>query len=168
MRVHLDGAPIEGLYAVGDITGRGAFTHVSVFQATVLTAALLDRRQYYDGYDALAWVTFTDPEVGRVGLSEAQARERGHDVQVASVGMAESTRGWIHGPGNDGVIKLVADRAQGVLVGATVVGPAGGEILGLLTLAVHAKVPLATLASMHYAYPTLHRGILSAVQKLVN
>jgi pyruvate/2-oxoglutarate dehydrogenase complex dihydrolipoamide dehydrogenase (E3) component len=167
MRVQLDGAPIDGLFAVGDITGRGAFTHVSVFQATVLTALLLDRPRYYDGYDALAWVTFTDPEVGRVGPSEAQARERGHDVQVASVGMAESTRGWIHGPGNDGVIKLVADRAQGVLVGATVVGPAGGEILGLLTLAVHAKVPLATLASMHYAYPTLHRGVLAAVQKLL-
>jgi pyruvate/2-oxoglutarate dehydrogenase complex dihydrolipoamide dehydrogenase (E3) component len=168
MRVQLNGAPVDGLYAIGDITGRGAFTHVSVFQATVLTASLLDRQQYYDGYDALAWVTFTDPEVGRVGLSEAQARERGHDVQVASVGMAESTRGWIHGPGNDGVIKLVADRAQGVLVGATVVGPGGGEILGLLTLAVHAKVPLAKLASMHYAYPTLHRGILAAVQKLVS
>ena len=55
-----------------------------------------------------------------------------------------------------------------MLVGATVVGPGGGEILGLLTLAVHARVPLATLASMHYAYPTLHRGILAAVQKLLD
>ena len=168
MQVQRDGIAVDGLYAVGDITGRGAFTHVSVFQATVLAAELLGTTAYYDGYDALAWVTFSDPEVGRVGLSESQARERGHDVQTAAVGMAESTRGWIHGPGNDGVIKLVADRAQGVLIGATVVGPGGGEILGLLTLAVHAKVPLATLASMHYAYPTLHRGVLAAVQKLLN
>jgi pyruvate/2-oxoglutarate dehydrogenase complex dihydrolipoamide dehydrogenase (E3) component len=166
MRVLRDGDPIEGLYAIGDITGRGAFTHVSVFQATVVSAQLRERPSYYDGYHGLAWVTYTDPEVGRVGLSEALARDQGQSVQVASVGMAESTRGWIHGPGNDGVIKLIA--ADGVLVGATVAGPAGGEILGLLTLAVHARVPLTTLASMHYAYPTLHRGILAAVQKLLD
>lgn len=168
MRVINDGAPIDGLFAVGDITGRGAFTHVSVFQATVLTAYFKDTHPYYDGYHGLAWVTFTDPEVGRVGLTEAKAREQGRPVRTASVGMAESIRGWIHGPGNDGVIKLVADTAEGVLVGATVVGPGGGEILGVLTLAVHARVPLATLASMHYAYPTLHRGVLAAVQKLVD
>jgi pyruvate/2-oxoglutarate dehydrogenase complex dihydrolipoamide dehydrogenase (E3) component len=167
MRVISDGAPVAGLFAVGDITGRGAFTHVSVFQATVLTAHFKDTRPYYDGYHGLAWVTFTDPEVGRVGLTEAQARDQGRAVATASVGMAESVRGWIHGPGNDGVIKLVADTTDGVLVGATVVGPGGGEILGLLTLAVHARVPVATLASMHYAYPTLHRGVLAAVQKLL-
>jgi pyruvate/2-oxoglutarate dehydrogenase complex dihydrolipoamide dehydrogenase (E3) component len=167
MQVLNDGAPVDGLFAVGDITGRGAFTHVSVFQATVLTAHFKDTQPYYDGYHGLAWVTFTDPEVGRVGLTEAQAREQGHPVRTASVGMAESVRGWIHGPGNDGVIKLVADTAEGVLVGATVVGPGGGEILGLLTLAVHGRVPIATLASMHYAYPTLHRGVLAAVQKLL-
>jgi pyruvate/2-oxoglutarate dehydrogenase complex dihydrolipoamide dehydrogenase (E3) component len=167
MRVVHDGSPVDGLFAVGDITGRGAFTHVSSFQATVLTAHLLGTTPYYDGYHGLAWVTFTDPEIGRVGLSEAQAREQGLAVRVASVGMAESTRGWIHGPGNDGLIKLVADSDENVLIGATVVGPGGGEILGLLTLAVHARVPITTLASMHYAYPTLHRGILAAVQKLV-
>jgi pyruvate/2-oxoglutarate dehydrogenase complex dihydrolipoamide dehydrogenase (E3) component len=63
-------------------------------------------------------------------------------------------------------VKLVADRASQTLVGATVVGPAGGEILGMLTLAVHAKVPLWTLATMHYAYPTLHRAILEAVRAI--
>jgi pyruvate/2-oxoglutarate dehydrogenase complex dihydrolipoamide dehydrogenase (E3) component len=167
MQVVNDDAPVPGLFAVGDITGHGAFTHVSVFQATVLTAHFKDTQPYYDGYHGLAWVTFTDPEVGRVGLTEAQARDQGLAVRTASVGMSESIRGWIHGPGNDGVIKLVADTSNGVLVGATVVGPGGGEILGLLTLAVHARVPIATLASMHYAYPTLHRGVLAAVQKLV-
>jgi pyruvate/2-oxoglutarate dehydrogenase complex dihydrolipoamide dehydrogenase (E3) component len=167
MQVVNDDAPVPGLFAVGDITGHGAFTHVSVFQATVLTAHFKDTQPYYDGYHGLAWVTFTDPEVGRVGLTEAQARDQGLAVRTASVGMSESIRGWIHGPGSDGVIKLVADTSNGVLVGATVVGPGGGEILGLLTLAVHARVPIATLASMHYAYPTLHRGVLAAVQKLV-
>lgn len=156
----------EGIYAVGDVTGRGAFTHVAVWQARVLVAHLLGRPEPYGGYDGLAWVTFTDPEIGRVGLSERQARERGIDVAVGRAEIASNTRGWIHGPGNDGFVKLVLDRAAGVLIGATVVAPAGGEVLGLLTLAVHARVPLPSLASMHYAYPTLHRAVLEALNAL--
>ena len=156
----------EDIYAVGDVTGRGPFTHVAVWQARILVAALLGRSEPYGGYDALAWVTFTDPEVGRVGLSEQQARGRGIEVLIGRSDISASTRGWIHGPGNDGFVKLVVDRARGVLVGATVVSPSGGELLGLLTLAVHAAVPIRTLASMHYAYPTLHRAILEAVNAI--
>ena len=156
----------DRISAVGDVTGRGPFTHVAVWQARVLIAHLLGGREPYGGYHALAWVTFTDPEVGRVGLSEQQARERGIDVAIGRSDISASTRGWIHGPGNDGFVKLVADRSRGVLVGATVTAPVGGELLGLLTLAVHAEVPLDRLASMHYAYPTLHRAILDAVRAL--
>jgi pyruvate/2-oxoglutarate dehydrogenase complex dihydrolipoamide dehydrogenase (E3) component len=149
----------DGIYAVGDVTGKAPFTHVAVWQARVLIAHLLGEPEPFGGYHALAWVTFTDPEVGRVGLSEQQARDRGLDVAIGKTDIASSSRGWIHGPGNDGFVKLVADRGRGVLVGATVAAPNGGEILGLLTLAVHAEVPLTTLRTMHYAYPTLHRAI---------
>jgi pyruvate/2-oxoglutarate dehydrogenase complex dihydrolipoamide dehydrogenase (E3) component len=154
----------DRVYAVGDVTGRGAFTHVAVWQARVLIAHLLDRPEPYGGYHGLAWVTFTDPEIGRVGMSERQAREAGIEVAVGTAEIASNTRGWIHGPGNDGFVKLVVDRSAGVLVGATVVAPAGGEILGLLTLAVHARVPLTTLGTMHYVYPTLHRAVSEALQ----
>ncbi|MDT4917168.1 MAG: hypothetical protein QOH89_1868 [Pseudonocardiales bacterium] len=157
---------VHGLYAVGDITGRGAFTHVSVWQAKVLTAHLTGEPEPYGGYEALAWATFTDPEVGRVGLSEQQARDKGLSVRVGTQQLAANTRGWIWGPGNDGFVKLVEDADRGVLVGATVVGPHGGELLGMLTLAVHAKVPIATMRTMHYAYPTLHRAVSEAIQAL--
>ncbi|MDQ2749463.1 MAG: NAD(P)/FAD-dependent oxidoreductase [Actinomycetota bacterium] len=166
MQVQHDGAPVDGIYSVGDITGRGAFTHVSVWQARVLTAHLLGRDEPFGGYHGLAWATFTDPEVGRVGMSEEQARSKGIRVRVGSEPMPSSSRGWIHGPGNDGFVKVVEDADRGVLVGATVVGPHGGEVLGLLTLAVHAEVPVATLATMHYAFPTLHRAVLDAVSAL--
>jgi pyruvate/2-oxoglutarate dehydrogenase complex dihydrolipoamide dehydrogenase (E3) component len=166
MRVLDAGGPVEGLYGIGDSTGRGAFTHVAVWQARVLVARLLGRDEPFGGYRGLAWVTFTDPEVGRVGLTEAQARERGITVRTGTAPIASSARGWIYGPGNDGFVKLVEDAERGVLVGATVVSPHGGEILGLLTLAVHAEVPTSTLASMHYAYPTLHRTVLDAVRAL--
>jgi len=166
MRVLKSGAPVTGLYSIGDVTGRGAFTHVSVWQARVLIAHLLGRDEPYGGYHGLAWVTFTDPEVGRVGMSEAQARDKGIRVRVGSAEVPASARGWIHGPGNDGIVKLIEDRARGILVGATVVSPYGGEILGLLTLAVHAEVPVAQLATMHFAYPTLHRAVLDALTDL--
>ena len=157
---------VDGLYAVGDITGRGAFTHVSVWQAKVLAAHLLGRPEPYGGYHGLAWVTFTDPEVGRVGLTEQQARDNGLRVRVGTTQIASNTRGWITGPGNDGFIKLVEDTDRGVLVGGTVVSPHGGELLGMLTLAVHAEVPTATMRTMHYAYPTLHRAVSEALQAM--
>jgi pyruvate/2-oxoglutarate dehydrogenase complex dihydrolipoamide dehydrogenase (E3) component len=166
MQVRHDGGPVAGIYAIGDITGRGAFTHVAYWQAGVLTAHLLGRAESFGGYHGLAWATFTDPEVGRVGMSEGQARDKGLNVRIGREPMASSSRGWIHGPGNDGFVKLVEDAERGVLVGATVVGPHGGEVLGLLTLAVHAEVPVATLATMHYAFPTLHRAVLAAVTSL--
>ncbi len=166
MRVMHDGNPVDGLYSIGDSTGRGAFTHVAVWQARVLIARLLQRADLFGGYQGLAWVTFSDPEVGRVGMTEAQAREAGLTVRVGTAQIAASTRGWIYGKGNDGLVKLVEDADRGVLVGATVVSPHGGEILGLLTLAVHAEVPVTKLATMHYAYPTLHRAVLDAVRDL--
>jgi pyruvate/2-oxoglutarate dehydrogenase complex dihydrolipoamide dehydrogenase (E3) component len=166
MRVMHEGAPLDGLYAVGDITGHGAFTHVAVWQARVLIARLLGRDEPYGGYHGLAWVTFTEPEVGRVGLSEQQARDKGIRVRTGREEIAKSSRGWIHGPGNDGLVKIVEDADRGVLVGATVVSPYGGELLGLLTLAVHAEVPVTKLASMHYVFPTLHRAVLDAVRSL--
>ena len=166
MQVLREGEPVDGLYAVGDVTGRGAFTHVAVWQAKVLVADLLGKAQDFGGYAGLAWVTFTDPEVGHVGRTEAQAREAGTALRTGTQPIAENSRGWIHGPGNDGFVKLVADADRDVLVGATVVAPNGGEILGLLTLAVHAEVPISRLQSMHYAFPTMHRAVLEALAAL--
>ena len=70
----------------------------------------------------------------------------------------------MHHAGNDGLVKLVV--AEDRLVGATSAGPAGGEVLSMLTLALHARLPVSTLESMIYAYPTFHRGILDAVRAL--
>jgi pyruvate/2-oxoglutarate dehydrogenase complex dihydrolipoamide dehydrogenase (E3) component len=111
-------------------------------------------------------VTFTDPEIGSVGITEQQARDQGMDVRTAVTPLAGSTRGWIHQAGNDGVIKLVEDARRGVLVGATSAGPAGGEVLSMLTTAVHAEIPTATLRSMIYAYPTFHRAVEDALGRL--
>lgn len=151
----------EKLWAVGDITGKGAFTHVSMYQARVAVRDLLGEDGPWADYRAVARVTFTDPEVGSVGLTEKQARDAGLDVRI---GMSEDlgARGWI--AKTEGLVKLVADGD--VLVGATSVGPAGGEVLSMLAAAVHARIPVETLRGMHFAYPTYHRAVETALGDL--
>ena len=161
---HLRVAP--GVWAVGDVTGHGAFTHMSMYQANIVVADILGQPLSPAEYHAVPRVTFTDPEIGSVGLTEAQAREQGITVRTGLAKVPESARGWIHQVGNDGFIKLVADADRGILVGATSVGPVGGEVLSMLTLAVHARIPVPRLREMIYAYPTFHRTIESALQAL--
>jgi pyruvate/2-oxoglutarate dehydrogenase complex dihydrolipoamide dehydrogenase (E3) component len=152
----------ERLWAIGDITGKGAFTHMSMYQSAVAARDILGKDGPWADYRAVPRVTFTDPEVGAVGMTEAQARDAGIDVRTATGDLG--SRGWIAQA--DGVVKLVADAERGVLVGGTVVSPAGGEVLSMLTTAVHAQLPLATLRSMIYAYPTFHRAVESVVDQL--
>ncbi len=156
----------DGVWSVGDVTGEGAFTHVAMYQARIAARDILGEAHEPASYRALPRVTFTDPEIGAVGLTEAQARDRGVTVRTAISQVPSSARGWIHGPGNDGFIKLVADAHAGVLLGATSAGPAGGEVLGALAVAVHAQVPIEVLGRMIYAYPTFHRAIEDAVTGL--
>ncbi len=161
---HMRAAP--GVWALGDVVGKGAFTHMSMYHSEIIVADILGQEHHGAEYQAVPRVTFTDPEVGAVGLTEAQARERGLRVNTGQTSIPASSRGWIHKAGNDGFIKLVADADRGVLVGATSVGPVGGEVLSMLTLAVHAGIPVRRLDEMIYAYPTFHRAVQSAVRDL--
>ena len=153
-----------GLWIIGDVTGHGAFTHLSMYQSAIALRSILGQDGPRAEYHAVPHTTFTDPEVGGVGLTEAAARERGLSVRIGTTDLAASSRGFTHGPGATGLIKVV--ESDGVLVGATVVGPAGGEILAMLTLAVHARIPIATLKTMIYTYPNFHRAIESALADL--
>jgi len=156
----------DGVWAIGDITGKGAFTHVSMYQAAIAVADILGQDGPPADYRAVPRVTFTDPEIGSVGLSEAQAREQGLAVRTGIARVPSSARGWIHKADNDGFIKVIEDAQRGVLAGATSAGPVGGEVLGALAVAVHGQVPVADLRAMIYAYPTFHRGIEDAFRSL--
>ncbi len=156
-----------GVWALGDVVGRGAFTHMSMYHARIILGDLLGRPRHPAEYHAVPRVTFTDPEIGSVGMTEAQARAaHGDRVRTAISQLPASARGWIHKAGNDGFIKLVIDSERGVLVGATSAGPTGGEVLSMLTLAVHARIPVQRLTEMIYAYPTFHRAVEDAILTL--
>jgi pyruvate/2-oxoglutarate dehydrogenase complex dihydrolipoamide dehydrogenase (E3) component len=156
----------DGLWAIGDITGKGAFTHMSMYQSAIAARDILGKEGPEADYRAVPRVTFTDPEIGSVGLTEQQAKDAGVNVRVGVAEIPSSARGWIHKAGNEGLIKLVEDADSGLLVGATSAGPNGGEVLSALVVAVHAQVPTSRLRSMIYAYPTFHRAIEDAVKAL--
>jgi pyruvate/2-oxoglutarate dehydrogenase complex dihydrolipoamide dehydrogenase (E3) component len=156
----------ERLWAVGDITGHGAFTHVSRYQAAGAVADILGKDGPPADYRAVSMVVFTDPELASVGMTEQRARDEGLDVRVGVAQIERSARGWLHGPGTKGIVKVVADAGRGVLVGATVLAPYGGEVVGMLVTAVHGEVPVERLRTMHFAYPTFHRTIEAALKRL--
>jgi pyruvate/2-oxoglutarate dehydrogenase complex dihydrolipoamide dehydrogenase (E3) component len=156
----------DGVWAIGDVTGKGAFTHMSMYQADIAVRDILGQGGAPADYRAVPRVTFTDPEIGSVGLTEEQARAAGLRVRTGVSKVPESARGWIHKAGNDGFIKVVEDADRSVLVGASSAGPVGGEVLSALQVAIRAEVPVTTLRNMPYAYPTFHRAIEDALKNL--
>jgi pyruvate/2-oxoglutarate dehydrogenase complex dihydrolipoamide dehydrogenase (E3) component len=156
----------DRVWAIGDVTGKGAFTHMSMYQADIAVRDILGQGGEPADYRAVPRVTFTDPEIGSVGRTEEQARAAGLRVRTGMAKVPESARGWIHKAGNEGFIKVVEDADRSVLVGASSAGPVGGEVLSALQVAIRAEVPVATLRNMPYAYPTFHRAIEDALKNL--
>ncbi len=144
-----------GVFGAGDITGLGGFTHLAYYHGQIVAQRLRGVDAKAD-HTAVPRVTFTDPEVASVGLSEAAARARGIDVLVASADPAQAVRGYIH-DFHRGALKLVADSARGVLIGATLVTPRAGEILGELVLAIKLGIPLKALADVIHPFPAFNR-----------
>ncbi len=149
-----------GVFGAGDVTGLGGFTHLAYYHGQIVARRLRGENARAD-HTAVPRVTFTDPEVASVGLSEAAARDRGIDVVVATADPAASARGYIH-DFHGGTLKLVADRKRGVLVGGTMVTPRAGEILGELVLAVKVGTPMRDLADLIHPFPAFNR-VLGAV-----
>jgi pyruvate/2-oxoglutarate dehydrogenase complex dihydrolipoamide dehydrogenase (E3) component len=163
----VDQATLEaatGVYGAGDVTGIGGFTHLAYYHGQVVARRLRGEDARAD-HTAVPRVTFTDPEVASVGLSEAAAREQGIDIETVSIDPAESARGYIH-DFHGGMLKLVGDRRRGVLVGATLASPRAGEILGELVLAVKVGTPLRALSDVIHPFPAFNRVLGAALGEL--
>ena len=153
-----------GIYGAGDITGLGGFTHLAHYHGLIVARRLRGEDARAD-HTAVPRVTYTDPEVASVGLSEQAARERGIEVVTAFTDPAEAARGYIH-DFKGGAVKLVGDKKKGVLVGATLVSPRAGEMLGELVLALKAGIPLSFLSDLIHPYPAFNRVLGAVLQEL--
>jgi pyruvate/2-oxoglutarate dehydrogenase complex dihydrolipoamide dehydrogenase (E3) component len=155
----------DGIYAIGDINGLGGFTHLADYHGRLVAHALRGQPAVAD-HAAIPRVTFTDPEIGSVGMSEQQARAAGITVEIVSQDVGRTGRGYIHGePG--GVIKLVADADHDILVGATIVSPRAGEMLSELTMAIKLRIPVEVLSDTIHPFPTFSRVFQGMFAELV-
>lgn len=159
------------VYAAGDVTGGHLFTHVAGHEGRVAGQNAAGGRKKVD-YRVVPWVTFLDPEVARVGLTEAQVREAHGDVRVVRFPMSRVDRARILDEA-EGLIKLIVARRRlvgnvggGEIVGAHIVGPRAGELLHEVVVAMQARVFAGRLAQAIHAYPTTSMGIQGAASQL--
>ncbi len=142
------------IFAIGDISGGPQFTHVAGYQAGIVIRNALFRLPAKVDYRALPWVTFTDPELARVGLLEAEAREQfGSSVEALTVPFGKIDRAIAEGR-TDGLIKLVLGK-RGRILGASIVGDHAGELIHLWALAMGQKLGAKAVAGMIAPYPTM-------------
>ncbi len=156
----------EGVWAAGDCTGVALFTHVAKYQARVAMADMRGQPVAAD-YRAVPRVIFTDPEVAAVGLTAAAARDAGHQVATALIDLpAAIARPYTYEQDPRGRMGVVADREAGVLLGAWAVSPLASEWIHQAVLAIHARVPIATLLQTVAQFPSYSEAYLSALQAL--
>ena len=156
-RLRAIGAHGSWLYAVGDCNGLAPLTHMGKYQARIAADVILGHEDARDrvSRDVVPRVTFTDPQVCAVGLTEAEARERGLDVRVVTYGTGDVAGAYTSGNGVHGTSQLVVDQTRRVVVGATFTGPGVQELLHAATVAVAAEVPLDTLWHAVPSFPTV-------------
>ena len=152
------------IWAVGDCAGTPPFTHMAEFHArAILTSLLLPGplKKRLDQGQGVPRCTYTDPEVAAAGLTEAQAKERTDKLAIYHIPLDRVDRAICTGR-TDGFIKVVTKKLSSQILGATIVAPRAGEMLGELTLAMQHKIPLRKLASLIHPYPTYSQGIRKA------
>ncbi len=159
-----DGAPVAGLFAVGDVTGIAPYTHTANYQARIVAAHLQGTGRDAD-YSGIPRAVYTDPAVFGVGELAEAARARGVHALVDGTDLADSGRGFIAGVGA-GRVELVVDAATGRLIGASAIGPEADSWAGELALAVRAGLHVDLLSDHVRAFPTWSEAISPTAARL--
>src|SRR5215216_2931897 len=156
---------VPGIYAMGDVKGGPAFTHISYDDFRIIKTNLLDGGEATISDRLVPYTVFTDPQLGRVGLSESEAREQGCDVRVGSMPMSYVTRA-IEMDESRGMMKAVVDAGTGEILGCAVLGVEGGEIMAMIQIAMMGNLPYTALRDGIFAHPTLAESLNALFAKL--
>jgi pyruvate/2-oxoglutarate dehydrogenase complex dihydrolipoamide dehydrogenase (E3) component len=149
---------VEGVYALGDIKGDPAFTHISYDDFRILRTNLIEKGSATTENRLVPYTVFIDPQLGRVGITEAQARAQNKKFRVAKMPMSYVARA-LEVDETRGFMKAVVDAESNQILGAAILGIEGGEIMAMLELAMMGRLPFTTLREGIFAHPTLAESL---------
>jgi pyruvate/2-oxoglutarate dehydrogenase complex dihydrolipoamide dehydrogenase (E3) component len=149
---------VPGIYAMGDVKGGPAFTHLSFDDYRILHANLIRHQKTSTRDRIVPYTVFIDPQLGRVGLTERQARAQGREIRVAKLPMGAVIRAIETGE-TRGFMKAVVDSASGQILGCAILGVEGGEIMSIIQVAMLGQLPYTAMANAIFAHPLLAEGL---------
>ncbi|MBW6463236.1 MAG: mercuric reductase [Firmicutes bacterium] len=149
---------VEGIYAIGDVKGGPAFTHISYDDYRILSKNLLEQGSASTEGRVVPYVVFTDPQLGRVGLTEQEARSLGYKIKVGKIPMNWVARA-LETDETRGFMKAVVDAETGQILGAAILGIEGGEVMAVLQVAMLGKLPYTAIRDGVFAHPTLAESL---------
>jgi dihydrolipoamide dehydrogenase len=151
---------VQNVFAIGDVVGKIQLAHVATHQGLITAGVIAGHDEKMD-YKAVPAATFTHPEVASVGLTEHKAREAGHDVVVGKFPFVALGRAQTYG-NTDGLIKVVADKKYGEVLGVHIIGPSASDLIPEGVLALQLEATLDDIANTIHAHPTLGEGSMEA------
>jgi pyruvate/2-oxoglutarate dehydrogenase complex dihydrolipoamide dehydrogenase (E3) component len=148
----------SGIYALGDIKGDPAFTHISYDDFRIIRANLLEKKSASTKNRLVPYTVFIDPQLGRIGLTEAEARAQSRKFRVARLPMTSVARA-LEVDETRGFMKAIVDGESNQILGAAVLGIEGGEVMSALEIAMMGKLPYTALRDGTFAHPTLAESL---------
>lgn len=149
---------VERVFALGDIKGGPAFTHISYDDFRIIRANLIEKKDASTKDRQVPYTVFIDPQLGRVGLSEAQARAQGRNIRVAKMPMTRVARA-LEVDETRGFMKAIVDAKSNQILGAAILGVEGGETMSAVEIAMMGKLPYTALRDGIFAHPTLAESL---------
>jgi dihydrolipoamide dehydrogenase len=156
---------VPGIWALGDVKGGPAFTHISFNDYQIVYANLVEGKNLTTDHRLVPYAVFTDPQLGRVGLSEKEARAAGHKLKVGKIPMAWVARA-IERDETAGLMKVVVDADTDRILGAAILAAEGGELVQILEFVMLAGAPYRLLKGAIYIHPTLAEGFWALMEEV--
>jgi pyruvate/2-oxoglutarate dehydrogenase complex dihydrolipoamide dehydrogenase (E3) component len=156
---------ISGIWAIGDCNGRGAFTHTSWNDFEIVAANLLDNDQRRVSDRITAYALYTDPPLGRAGMTEAEVRKRGKPALISTMAMNDVMRAYERGE-TKGFMKILIDRDNKQILGASFLGLEGDEVIHCVLDIMYAKAPYTVIQRAMHIHPTVSEFIPTMMDRL--
>jgi len=158
---------VSGIYAMGDVKGGPAFTHISYDDYRIIKSNMLENGNMTTDDRLIPYTVFIDPQLGRVGLSEAEARKKGYKIKIAKMPMSYIARA-IEMEETRGIMKVIVDSDTAQILGCAILGIEGGELMAILQMAMMGQIPFTIIRDGIFAHPTLAESLNNLFMSVQN